>query len=131
MGFYSDGRLFNFTTPIDLLRFTPLPLLDRLRMAFSTMYLQRIKNYARFEDVRASDYLPRITGRRAFETIWRPLLMAKFGEQWSEISMAWFWGRVHVRFQSRSRSGLREELGYIRGSFARISQSLADHRVRQ
>ena len=127
MGFYSDGRLFNFTTPIDLLRFKPLPLLDRLRMAFSTMYLQRIKNYARFEDIRASDYLPGITGRRAFETIWRPLLMAKFGEQWNEISMAWFWGRVHVRFQSRSRSGLREELGYIRGSFARISQALADH----
>ncbi len=127
MGFYSDGRLFNFTTPIDLLRFKPLPLLDRLRMAFSTVYLQRIRNYTRFEDVRASDYLPRITGRQAFETIWRPLLMAKFGEQWGEISMAWFWGRVHVRFQSRSRSGLREELGYIRGSFARISQALADH----
>ena len=126
MGFYSDGRLFNFTTPLDLLRFQPLPLLDRLRMAFSTMYLQRIKNYARFEDTRASDYLPRITGRRAFETIWRPLLMAKFGDQWNEISMAWFWGRVHVRFQSRSRSGLHEELGYIRGSFARISRTLAD-----
>ena len=126
MGFFSGGRLFNFSSPLDLLKFTPLTLLARLRMGITTMYLQRVKDYARFEDVRAADYLPRLTGRRAFETIWRPLLRAKFGEQWDEISMAWFWGRVHVRFESRSRSGLREELGYIRGSFDRISRTLAD-----
>lgn len=125
MGFYSDGRLFDFTTPLHLLKFRPLSIIDRLRMGGATMYLQRIRNYAQFEDIRASTYLPRITGRTAFEKIWRPLLMAKFGEQWDEISMAWFWGRVHVRFQSRSRFGLREELGYLDGSFASISGALA------
>ncbi|HJN39213.1 MAG TPA: NAD(P)/FAD-dependent oxidoreductase [Chloroflexota bacterium] len=125
MGFFSGGRLYNFTTPIDLLKFSPLPLLSRLRMGIATMRLQRIKDYTRFEDIRASDYLPRMTGQRTFDTIWRPLLRAKFGEQWDEISMAWFWGRVHVRIQSRSRGGLREELGYIRGSFDGISRALA------
>ena len=124
MGFFSGGRLYNFTTPIDLLKFFPLPLLSRLRMGIATMRLQRIKDYTRFEDIRASDYLPRMTGQRTFDTIWRPLLRAKFGEQWDEISMAWFWGRVHVRIQSRSRGGLREELGYIRGSFDGISRAL-------
>ncbi|HJO07142.1 MAG TPA: NAD(P)/FAD-dependent oxidoreductase [Chloroflexota bacterium] len=124
MGFFSGGRLYNFTTPIDLLKFFPLPLLSRLRMGIATLRLQRIKDYTRFEDIRASDYLPRMTGQRAFDTIWRPLLRAKFGEQWDEISMAWFWGRVHVRIQSRSRGGLREELGYIRGSFDGISRAL-------
>ncbi len=125
MGFFSGGRLYNFMTPIDLLKFSPLPLLSRLRMGIATMRLQRVKDYTLFEDLRASDYLPRMTGQRAFDTIWRPLLRAKFGEQWDEISMAWFWGRVHVRIQSRSRGGLREELGYIKGSFDGISRALA------
>ncbi len=124
MGFYSNGALHPFTTPFDLLRFKPLSLMSRIKMGLATMRLRRISDYRDLEDITAADYLPGMVGREAFDTLWKPLLMAKFGESWPEISMAWFWGRVHVRLQSRTRSGLRELLGYVTGSFRTITAEL-------
>ena len=124
MGFYAGGALHPFTTPIDLLRFKPLSPAARVRMAIATMRLRRVRDFAVFEDLTAADYLPRLVGREGFDTLWKPLLRAKFGEQWPEVSMAWFWGRVHVRFKSRTRTGFRERLGYVRGSFRAITEAL-------
>ena len=124
MAYFADGQLYPFTSPIDLLRFSAIPLADRIRMGLATLRLQRIREYAQFEDLRAGDVLPGLTGQRAFDTVWRPLLEAKFGEEWPTVSMAWFWGRVNVRFRSRDRLGMRELLGYIDGSFLSITREL-------
>ena len=32
VGFYNGGKLYNFVTPMDLLKFKPLPLIDRVRL---------------------------------------------------------------------------------------------------
>ena len=127
MGFFSHGSLHPFTTPIDLLRFKPLPLRSRIQMALATMRLRQIRDYRGLEDIAAAEYLPTMVGTQAFEILWKPLLMAKFGNSWPEISMAWFWGRVHVRFASRTKPlGLRELLGYVDGSFSTITRALED-----
>ncbi len=124
MAFFSAGGLYPFTTPLDLLRFKPLPFMSRIQMGLATMRLRRIQDYHHLEDIPAAEYLPPMVGREAFEILWKPLLMAKFGDSWPEISMAWFWGRVHVRFKSRTNTGLRELLGYVRGSFRTITRAL-------
>src|SRR5207248_4444803 len=41
VAFFVDGRSRPFTTPLDLLRFTPLSLRARLRMGLSVVRLQR------------------------------------------------------------------------------------------
>ena len=41
MAFFADGASRPFTTPLDLLRFRPLPPLARLRMGLAIVRLQR------------------------------------------------------------------------------------------
>src|SRR4051812_22052293 len=41
VGFYAGGVLHPFTTPLDLLRFSPLPPATRLRMGLAVVRLQR------------------------------------------------------------------------------------------
>lgn len=127
MGFFSDGTLYPFSNPVDLVRFGAISISDRLRMGLATKYLQRISDYRKFEDLKAAEYLPGLVGNEAFEIVWKPLLRAKFGEHWRDISMAWFWGRVHVRFKSRDRIGFREQLAYVRGSFKEITLALQQY----
>ena len=126
MAYFTGGRLFPFNTPWDLLNFSPISLPARLRMGLAALRLQMVTDYAKYEDVRAADVLPDLSGREAFNAVWRPLLEAKFGAHWRSISMAWFWSRVHVRARSRPRGSLREMLGYIDGSFLELTRALAN-----
>ncbi len=125
MAYFTGGRLFPFNTPWDLLNFSPISPPARLRMGLAALRLQLVTDYARYEDARAADVLPGLSGREAFDAVWRPLLQAKFGSHWRQISMAWFWSRVHVRARSRPRGSLREMLGYIDGSFLELTRALA------
>ena len=45
VGFFYDGRIWDFATPLDLLRFTPLPLLQRIRLGLWTYALQKTRNW--------------------------------------------------------------------------------------
>jgi protoporphyrinogen oxidase len=123
MGIYAAGRLWDFGTPQSLLAFKPMPWLDKVRFAFSTLRLNRSANYHAFEGVTAREWILCHAGRRAWEVVWGPLLAQKFAEKADEVSMVWLWGKVYLRGRSRSASGLRERLGYMRGSFGRLSRA--------
>ena len=45
VGFYHDGTIYNFVTPMDLIRFKPLSPINRIRLGLSTLYLQKTKNW--------------------------------------------------------------------------------------
>jgi len=124
MGFFHQGKLYGFGTPLDLLRFTPLSLWERFRFGLSTLYLQRQKNWQNLEDIKVRDWITKYQGRRVYEIIWKPLLQAKFGEDYENISASWLWGRVNARGNSRSKGGHKEELGYIKGGFQQIVTAL-------
>jgi len=53
VGVFVNGRIYNFVTPLDLLRFTPLGLRDRLRLGLMGLYLRRQKDGRRYENVTA------------------------------------------------------------------------------
>jgi protoporphyrinogen oxidase len=114
-GIYHDGVLHDFSTPVDMLKFTPLSLLDRVRFGASSAALKLIRNGERLNDRRALEWIDRWAGRRAGDVIWRPLLAGKFGARASEISMAWLWARVHFR---------TFKLGYMDGGFHQVYEAL-------
>jgi len=62
-------------------------------------------------------------GNNAYEQVWRPLLKGKFGTRHEDISMAWLWGKIHLRTTSRSSIN-KEVLGYPTGSFKIIVDAL-------
>ncbi len=123
VGFFSKGQVWDFVTPRDLLRFSPLSLVDRLRLGLVSLYLQRQPDWRRFESDTAERWLRAWAGQASFDTIWGPLLSGKFGDASPEVGMAWFHWKMRLRFGSRK--GLNKEfLGYPRGSFAQLWEAL-------
>ena len=135
VGFYLDsgdgGKIWNFATPKDLLSFKPLSLLSRLKVGFWTLILKNTKNYHKFENITAKDWLSKRMGRPAYEVIWEPLLRGKFGEFYDRISMTWIWGKMRLRVGSRKKGSTGERLGYPMGSFGEIIDYLAADIARQ
>lgn len=115
---FTHGRSFPFTSPRDLLRFSPLPPLARIRMGLAVLRLQRDKRGVEpFEAETARDWVRRAMGPAAWEQVWAPLLRGKFGDRAEDISMAWLWGKLTLRRQIKGGAARRELLGYPRGSF--------------
>ena len=122
-----DGRIYPFVTPMDLLKFTPLSVLDRMRLGLTTLYLQRQKDFRKYEGITADEWLRRHSGKRGYEVFWGPMLRGKFGDDYyKDVGMAWMWGKVQTRVKSRGKGMVKEKLGYPIGSFGEVFDVLAD-----
>ncbi len=131
VGTLYDGRIYDFVTPLDLLKYKPLSFIDRIRLGLTTLYLQRQKDWRKYEGVSASEWLRRHGGRNVYDAFWGPMLRGKFGEDnYRLVTMAWVWGKIHTRVASRGKSMVREKLGYPMGSFGLVFDTLAE-RIRE
>lgn len=126
VGMYARGRIWPFTTPRDLLSYSPLPLADRLRLGIAITRLTRRSDWERMDDIPAAEWLRRECGRRAYDGVWLPLLLGKFGDDARDVPLAWLWSKLTLRRKLEGRSAGRELLGYPRGSFRAICVALAD-----
>ena len=123
VAYFSRGRLWRFTSPIDLLRFGPLPFEDRIRLGLLTVGLQRRKEWHSLEAQTATEWLLEHAGRRIYDVIFAPMLRGKFGKYHEDISMAWLWNKFALRTTSRGKGligKLKEQLGYPTGSFGEV-----------
>ena len=125
-GFYTDGRLHSMSNSWEFLRFPPLALADKLRLAFTIWYASKIKRWQPLESILVADWLRSISGRRTFEKIWLPLLRAKLGENYEKTSAAFIWATISRMYAAR-RTGLKKEMfGYLPGGYARILKAFAE-----
>jgi protoporphyrinogen oxidase len=131
VGFFRDGKIWPFTTPMDLLKFEPLPLIDRVRLGLAGLYLRRQDEWHRYEEITAWEWIKRYVGQKGLDVVWGPLLRGKFADQAEEVAMAWLWSKIHLRFASR-KAGVsqKEQLGYMMGSFGVYIREL-ERRVRE
>ncbi len=122
MAYFVDGTLYPFLTPLELLRFRALPLVDRLRAGFAVKLAQRMRE-ADLAPRRATAWLRELFGERAYRVIWEPLMRFKFAEHADSISAAWIWARM-VRLGRSRKSPWREELGYLEGGSQTVLEGL-------
>lgn len=127
VGFYYNGQIFDFVTPFDLLRFKPLNLVNRVKLGLMYLYLQRVDDWQRLEQITARDWILRYMGQEIYDKVWGALLRGKFGELADQVSMTWLWGKIKVRGSSRRGATATEKLAYPLGSFEIITQALVDH----
>ena len=123
MAYFVDGRLYPFLTPLDLLRFAPLSLRDRLRAGLALRRARRLKE----EDLageRAVPWLRGLFGDAAYRVIWEPLMRFKFARYADDVSAAWMWARL-VRLSRSRRSVWSEQLGYLEGGSRVVLEALA------
>jgi len=125
VGYFADGRIWPLNGALDLLRLGFLPIQDRLRVGLVTAYLQRVRDWKRFESVTAAAWLRRALGSRAYDRTFGAQLRAKFGRYHDQVAMVWFWGKIWLRTTSRRSPLEGERLGYFRGSFNVLIDALA------
>lgn len=114
---YHAGSFYPLDSPIAVLRFPGIPLLDRLRIGIVIAYLRYIAPWQPLERYTAHEWLARRVGRRAYGSLWEPLLVGKFGPHYRDVNMAWFWARVKVR---------TPRLGTFEGGFQAFMDRLAE-----
>ncbi len=111
--FFHHGRMFAFGTPFDLLRFAPVPPVQRVRFGLNILHSRYRREWQTLDQVPARDWLIASIGKEAYNVIWDPLLRVKFGEFHSQISAAWIWHRIWRVATSRQRIWERESMGYL------------------
>src|SRR5690349_20029834 len=57
VGIFTAGRIWPFTSPLDLIRFSPLPLSARLHTGIGAMRMARVREWRPLDQVSAIDWL--------------------------------------------------------------------------
>jgi len=109
------GKTYQLDSPLSLLRFPLLPLADKLRTAALLAFLKITPFWKPLENLTAEQLLTSIGGSRAYQVLWEPLLVGKFGNFAPNVQAAWFWARIQKR---------TPRLMYMEGGFKTLIDAL-------
>lgn len=112
---YVRGKSYQLDSPVYVLKFPLLSILERLRMGFIIAFLKYNPYWKPLEKYNATLILPKWMGKTSYKLIWESLLQNKFGSFASNISLAWFWARLRKRTPS---------LAYPKGGFLNFANAL-------
>lgn len=121
--FYANST-FRLSSPLDVLRFSPLSPIDRIRLGLLALRARRVRDWRKLEELSAAQWLCQMSGRKVYEVVWEPLLRGKFGPYAGDVSAVWFWNKLKLRGGSRNQGG-GEQLLYYQGGFAALAERLA------
>lgn len=123
-GYFIDGRMFSFDTPFELLRFSPVPLVQRFRFGLHVLRSRYLRDWRRLEHLSAKEWLVENIGAHAYASIWEPLLRIKFGDDAERISAAWIWHRIWRVASSRGQPWERNRFGYLEQGSSTVINAL-------
>ena len=125
-GFYTDGELVSMSDTREFLRFPPLDFISKLRLGATIFFASRVKDWKSLEKISVERWLTKLSGKKTFDKIWRPLLKAKLGEAYKETSAAFIWATIQRMYAARN-SGLKKEMfGYVSGGYARVLERFGE-----
>ncbi|WP_322015057.1 NAD(P)/FAD-dependent oxidoreductase [Paraburkholderia sp. J12] len=124
-GMYFNGRLWRLSTPLDLLKFTPLSILDRIRLGLLVFKVRKIRDWKTIEHLSIREWLEPLCGKNVFKIVWQPLIESKFSVYADAVNAVWFWKKLVLRGSTRDKQG-GEQLAYFRGGFGRLAQYMSD-----
>ncbi len=110
-----DGRIEQLDSPLSLLRFSRMPVVDRLRTGLGLAGLKINPVWQIYENQTARRLIASSMGETSWKTLWEPLFAGKFGPLADQICASWFWARIHTRTPS---------LGYPDGGFTAFAKGL-------
>jgi protoporphyrinogen oxidase len=124
-GYCAGGRFYSMSGNADYIRFPLLSVVDKARLAATVLHATHTAKPYDLYRLSAQDWLTRWCGRRGYETFWQPLLKAKFGPYFDRVAAVFIWATL-TRLQGARDKGSREQLGYVRGGYARILGTLRE-----
>lgn len=129
MGFYFDGRMYDWGNPIALLKFPGLNLSQKVRYGLQVMRAKGIEDWRPYDAFSSTKWLQDAIGVDAYNILWKPLFHYKFYEYEDSLSAAWLGTRIKRVALSR-KNLFEEEMGYLEGGSEVLLDAIAD-RIRQ
>lgn len=123
MGFFYNGKLYDWGTPKALLAFDGLGMVSKIRYGLHALRARSITDWRRLDRVAATDWVRRWVGERGYDVLWRSLFDLKLHEYADRTSAAWIATRIRRVALSR-RSASQESLGYLEGGSAVLLAAL-------
>jgi protoporphyrinogen oxidase len=99
-----------------MLLFPNMPWIPKIRFGLVGLYLRLTNQWQEMEKYTAEEWLIKYMGKDAYESLWRPMLIGKFGDLYRDVTMAWFWARIHTR---------TVKLGTYQGGFQKFLDTFA------
>lgn len=122
-GMYFNGQIWKLSSPLDLLRFTALSIIDRIRLGLLVFKVRKIKDWRAIEHLSIREWLESLCGRKVYQIVWEPLIKSKFSLYADSVSAVWMWKKLVLRGSTRTKKGV-EELAYFKGGFGRLAENL-------
>jgi protoporphyrinogen oxidase len=119
-GFYVDEQFHSMSTSREFVRFPPVTLGGKVRLALTILYCSRISDWRRLETIPVEEWLRRTCGHGTYEKIWKPLLLAKLGESYRRVSAVFIWSYIKRLFSARHSSAKKEHLGHVVGGYKTV-----------
>lgn len=124
-GMYFNGRIWRLSSPVDLLKFTALSFIDRIRLGLLVFQVRRIKDWKKIEHLSIREWLEPLCGKSVYRLVWEPLIEAKFSVFSESVNAVWMWKKLVLRGSTRDRRG-GEILAYFKGGFGRLAEKLVE-----
>jgi protoporphyrinogen oxidase len=116
----ADGKLLPVSSPAEFLRFTPLSLVQRLRLGATLAWATQVRDGYKMEQIPVERWLRRLSGNSAFDRFWVPLLRAKLGDAYPSASAAFIWATAQRLGKARKNGLDAEKFGYVPGGYAHV-----------
>ncbi len=133
------GKWYPFDSILKALLFPGLGFgLNKLRFGLVGLYLRLTNNWKPLEKFTVDGWMRKWAGRQAYELMWEPLVIGKFGESYyKQVNMAWMWARLKARttrlgtFKGGFQAFADRFAGRLRESGVEIQLGAAVEQIRQ
>lgn len=125
-GFVHDNMIFPMTTLRDFLSFAPLSLKNRLQLGSTLFKTRQLRDGHILDTTPVGEWLVRTGGTETFETIWRPMLEAKFDGLYDTVPATYIWAWINRMMAIRRLPQFKGSVGYLRRGHYSLIQAMAD-----
>ena len=101
-------RILPLDTPIDLLKFPYLNIVDKLRAGIVIVFLKLSPFLSIYEKQTSQEFLKKTMGEKVWNILWQQLFRGKYGDYAGNIMASFIWTRIKKRTKN---------LGYVEGGF--------------
>ncbi|KKP59701.1 MAG: hypothetical protein UR54_C0025G0008 [Candidatus Roizmanbacteria bacterium GW2011_GWA2_34_18] len=108
--------IYPLDTPLDLLKFPYLNIVDKLRAGIVITFLKLSPFLSIYEKQTSKEFLKKTMGEKVWNILWQQLFRGKYGDYAENILASFIWARIKKR---------TKKLGYVEGGF----QILIDYLV--
>ncbi|WP_394621438.1 NAD(P)/FAD-dependent oxidoreductase [Lentzea sp. JNUCC 0626] len=117
MGMIVGGEHRSFNSALDLLRFRPLSLVNRIRFGVISLLLRRLGKGKDLDRLRTEDWLRGLYGDKIWDLLLAPMFGAKFGSAFGDVPALYLWQRL-------GRESNESVRGYPAGGYQSVIDAL-------